>query len=344
MSNIVRVSVMPPGAQKIRVENVDGVRRVEIGPFTFQDESGAAYPVKFLDDLGKSVPLVIDGIREFDLDKDVDAKNWESLRKFKQLEHNPIGSSLIMIDPGEDDRRKIRIEEEKMIARDKIRSIKDSEDKLKTVYRRVFGPNSSIGSMTAYSVLLDLVNTDHERFFVNGKFITDDSEFDNLAIIDELIEDNVLLVDADGSIRTSDSNMFAKSVNDASFRLKNDTEKMKDLKALAKIERERKKGRGFAKKEDPIFSSSLVGSIGIFADKDAEDGDKGDDVYPFNRQGAAKLVESLIEQKMISESLENGISFIKESEAAEEIEKDVFIDVLAANEGKFEAFKSLIAN
>nr|WP_293840442.1 hypothetical protein [uncultured Arsenicibacter sp.] len=192
---------------------------------------GLPVEISVRDEFDQPFMMAITGVKKFDLDNPVELRQWKNITIMLKLPGmEELARQLEVVDPNKEDEDALQRERLEFELRGLILEHEKDQEWLLKVYRRVVGPASGIPVKTLARTLLDRIKLHDPKaktyginlFRKGGKWIFDDEDFENQAILDKAIERGIVVKDGKEFRTTgSDGKIFATSEERAIFEIIN---------------------------------------------------------------------------------------------------------------------------
>lgn len=183
---------------------------------------------RYVDELGRTAPLVIDKDFVFDLTKDVDRRNYNTLRL--NLQVDPELRQVIKIyDPQANALTKISTDRLINQVKGKLFEMENDEQGLAKLYRRLIG--SAKG--TPRAVVLDKLLRHAESRATDIMDAMNDQYADIRAVVDICIENEAISIGANGMVRDKGNSIIASDIDELIHKMRTDSDVYRMIEIMA---------------------------------------------------------------------------------------------------------------
>jgi hypothetical protein len=183
---------------------------------------------RYVDELGRTAPLVIDKDFVFDLTKETDRRNYNTLRL--NLQVDPELRQVIKIyDPQANALSKISSDRLINQVKSKLFEMENDEQGLAKLYRRLIG--SAKG--TPRAVVLDKLLRHAESYALDIMDAMNDQYADIRAIVDICIENEAISIGVNGMVRDKSNSIIASDIDELIHKMRTDTDVYRMIEIMA---------------------------------------------------------------------------------------------------------------
>lgn len=199
-------------------------RVYHLGAFEVTGKNNESKIYRFVDASMRPTDLVIDTVKEFDLNNKADNHNWMLLKIFNATHGKEMSPKIVLHDPQEAAEKEAKRATRSFNVHQILMNKREDKDWLTKVYRRVIGVISAgLTSEQAFSRLYARAAEKPDDFYLSDTLVFETAEFENMALIDLSLEKGVITRDGQGNFR-HDGKVIGKDYAEVIFAINKDPE------------------------------------------------------------------------------------------------------------------------